>query len=136
MSGQPSLLQNGQKSIAQTKISFVKTHVVQAFPIPAPEVEKGQSITAIAEALEKFGAPIDKGPVTRSSNSPEVPGVQPTTGQILAISSGMTQIIATVAGEKVIGPSQSRLRGFSSMKSTRTAKRFLQSHGGGTQRSD
>lgn len=77
----------------------MKTHVVQTFQIPAPELEMGQSITAIAVALGQFGAPIDKGPVTWSSTFPEVAVVQPTTGQILAINSGMTQIIATVAGK-------------------------------------
>jgi uncharacterized protein YjdB len=107
VSGQPSLQQNGQKRIAQTKRSVVKTHVVQTFLIPAPELEMGQSITAIAVALDQYGAPIDKGLVTWSSNFPKVAVVQPTTGQILVINSGMTQIIATVAGKKVIGPSQS-----------------------------
>ena len=68
--------------------------------IPAPELEMGQSITAIAVALDQFGAPIDKGPVTWSSTFPPVAVVQPTTGQILAINSGMTQIIATVAGKE------------------------------------
>jgi len=47
----------------------VKTHVVQTFPIPAPELEMGQIITAIAVALDLFGAPIDKGPVTVSRSS-------------------------------------------------------------------
>lgn len=78
----------------------MQTHLVRTFPIPAPELEMGQSITAIAVALEQFGAPIDKGPVTWSSTFPEVAVVQPTTGQVLAISSGMTQIIATVAGKE------------------------------------
>jgi uncharacterized protein YjdB len=77
----------------------VKTDVVQTFPIPAPRLEMDQSITAIAVALDLFGAPIDKGPVTWSSTFPEVAVVQPTTGQLLAINSGMTQIIATVAGK-------------------------------------
>jgi hypothetical protein len=30
----------------------------------------GQTITAIAVALDQFGAPIDKGPVTWSSSDP------------------------------------------------------------------
>jgi uncharacterized protein YjdB len=68
--------------------------------IPAPELEMGQSITAVAVALDQFGTPIDKGPVTWSSSFPPVAVVQPTTGQILAINSGMTQIIATVAGKE------------------------------------
>jgi hypothetical protein len=100
----------------------VKTHVVQTFPIPAPKLEMGQKITAIAAALDQFGAPIDKGPVTWSSSFPEVPVVQPTMGEILSISSGMTQIIATVAGKgRSFGPSQSHHHRFSSMKSK---KRF------------
>lgn len=104
----------------------MKTHVVQTFPIPAPELEMGQPITAIAVALAQSGAPIDKGPVTMSSTFPEVAVVQPTTGQILAINSGMTQIIATVAGKVVIGPSQSHLTDF----------RRVRFHGGAKQRSD
>ena len=69
------------------------------------------SITAIAVALDQYGAPIDKGPMTWSSNFPEVAVVQPTTGQILVINSGMTQIIATVAGKeghRTLTVSQSR----------------------------
>ena len=85
----------------------MKTHVVQTFPIPAPELEMDQTISAIAVAFDQFGAPIDKGPVTWSSNFPKVPVVQPTMGQTLAISSGMTQIIATVVGKgRSFGPSQ------------------------------
>lgn len=78
----------------------MKTHVLKEFPIPAPELEMGQSITAIAEVLDQLGAPIDKGPVSWSSTFPEVAVVQPTTGQLLAISSGMTQIIAKIAGKE------------------------------------
>jgi hypothetical protein len=49
--------------------------------------------------LDQYGAPIDAGPVTWSSTFPEVAVVQPTTGLILAIASGTTQISATIAGK-------------------------------------
>lgn len=75
----------------------MKTHVLRKLPIPAPELEMGQSITAIAAAVEQSGAPIDKGPVSWLSTFPKVAVVQPTTGQLLAISSGMTQIMAKIA---------------------------------------
>jgi hypothetical protein len=63
------------------------------------EIEVGQPDTASAAVLDQYGAPIDAGPVTWSSTFPEVAVVQPTTGLILAIASGTTQISATIAGK-------------------------------------
>ena len=67
--------------------------------LSSSEIEVGQPDTATAIALDQFGAPINAGPVTWSSTFPEVAGVQPTTGLMLAIASGTTQISATVAGK-------------------------------------
>ena len=49
--------------------------------------------------MHQYGTPIDAGPVTWSSTFPEVAVVQPTTGLMLAIASGTTQISATIAGK-------------------------------------
>jgi hypothetical protein len=68
--------------------------------LSASELEMGQSGTATAVVLDQYGEPLDKGPVTWTSTFPEVAVVQPTTGQILAINSGTTQISATVAGKE------------------------------------
>jgi uncharacterized protein YjdB len=42
---------------------------------------------------------VSAGPVTWLSSFPEVAVVSPTTGEILAIASGVTQINATIAGK-------------------------------------
>ncbi len=66
--------------------------------LESTEIEVGQQVTASAVARDQFGVPLDAGPVTWSSSFPAVAGVSPTTGQILAIAGGNTQIVATVAG--------------------------------------
>jgi hypothetical protein len=63
-------------------------------------LEVGQAASGIAVPLDQYGEPVDKGPVTWTSSFPEVAVVQPTTGQILAIAPGNTQIVATVAGKE------------------------------------
>ena len=67
--------------------------------LESTEIEVGQQVTATAVARDQFGVPLDAGPVTWSSSFPAVAGVSPTTGQILAIAGGNTQIIATVFGK-------------------------------------
>jgi hypothetical protein len=67
--------------------------------LASSEIEEGQPDTAMAAALDQYGAPIDAGPVTWSSTFPEVAVVQPTTGLMLAIASGTAQITATIAGK-------------------------------------
>ena len=67
--------------------------------LESTEIEMGQQVTATALVRDQFGAPIDAGPVTWSSSFPEVAVVSPTTGQILAVASGTTQISATIAGK-------------------------------------
>jgi len=68
--------------------------------LSASELETGQPGIATAVVLDQYGAPLDAGPVTWSSNFPEVAVVQPTTGQILAVASGNAQIAATFAGKE------------------------------------
>ena len=61
--------------------------------------EVGQFTVAMVTTLDQFGAAIDAGPVTFSSTFPEVAGINPTDGRILAIASGRTTIVATVGGK-------------------------------------
>jgi len=68
--------------------------------LPISEIETGQIITATAVVLDQDGTPLNEGPVTWTSTFPEVAVVQPTTGEILAINSGTTQIVATIAGKE------------------------------------
>jgi uncharacterized protein YjdB len=63
------------------------------------EIEIGQHDTATAVARNQSGGAVDAGSVTWSSTFPEVAVVSPTTGEILAIASGTTQISANVAGK-------------------------------------
>ena len=63
------------------------------------ELEVGQQDQATAIVRDQYGTPIDAGPVTWSSTFTPVAGISPTTGQILAIASGNTEIVATVAGK-------------------------------------
>jgi hypothetical protein len=65
--------------------------------LAASTIEVGQSTTAIAVALDQYGAPI-AGVATYSSSAPEVAGVNPTTGEVLAISPGSAEITATIGG--------------------------------------
>lgn len=60
--------------------------------------EVGQFTHATATALDQHDAPIAAGPATYVSSKPEVAGISPTTGLILAIAPGTTLITATVDG--------------------------------------
>jgi hypothetical protein len=60
--------------------------------------EPGQQTAATATTLDQFGAAIAAGPVTFTSSAIEVAGVNPTTGAILAVGEGTTEITATVGG--------------------------------------
>jgi hypothetical protein len=64
------------------------------------EIEVGQTDTATATVLDQYGAPINAAAITWSSTFPEVAGVQATTGRILAVASGRTEIVATVGGKE------------------------------------
>lgn len=66
--------------------------------LTANPIEVGQVGSAKATALDQYGTPIGAGPATYTSSSPEVAVVQPSTGAILAIAPGTTQITATIDG--------------------------------------
>ena len=61
------------------------------------ELETGQTDTAVSTARDRYGEPITAGAVTYSSTFPEVATVHPTTGEVHAVQSGRTEIIATIA---------------------------------------
>jgi hypothetical protein len=63
------------------------------------ELEVGQQDAATAIVRDQYGAPIDAGPVVWSSTFVEVAGISPTTGEILAIAPGNTEIVATIGGK-------------------------------------
>lgn len=62
------------------------------------ELETGQTDTAVATALDQYGTGINAGAVAYSSTFPQVATVDPTTGQVHAVASGRTEIVATVGG--------------------------------------
>lgn len=66
---------------------------------PAEQIEAGQFITAIAVGLDQFGQPITAGAPLYASSKPEVAAISPTTGQMFGISSGATEITATIDGK-------------------------------------
>jgi hypothetical protein len=67
--------------------------------LEASRLEVGQATTATATALDQYGAPVAAASATYASAAPEVAGVQPATGAVLAVAPGATEITATVAGE-------------------------------------
>jgi hypothetical protein len=77
------------------------TRVLTAISIslPVESIEVGQSITAIAVGLDQNGEPLTIGPVTWTSDKPEVAPVQPSSGSIFGISEGRTTIIASSGGK-------------------------------------
>lgn len=66
--------------------------------------EVGQFTRATATPLDQFGAPVAAGPAAYASSTPEVAGISPTTGLILAIAPGTTMITATVDGRTAREP--------------------------------
>jgi hypothetical protein len=65
--------------------------------LAANAIEVGQTTTAIAVALDQYGAPI-AGVATYASSAPAVAGVNATTGAVVAIAPGTTEITAAIAG--------------------------------------
>lgn len=63
------------------------------------DIEVGQQIVATATGLDQNDNPIAIGSVTWTSQHPEIAGINPTTGAILAIAPGATDITATVDGK-------------------------------------
>jgi hypothetical protein len=82
------------------------THVANiTVALSNTELETGQTDTAVATVLDQSGAPLNNVAVTYTSTFPEVATVNPTTGQVVAVASGRTEIIATaseVSGRKQI----------------------------------
>jgi Lamin Tail Domain len=64
----------------------------------ANPLEVGQSTVATSTARDQAGTPIAAGAAVYVSSAPEVAGVNPVTGQILAIAPGITQITVTIDG--------------------------------------
>ena len=62
-------------------------------------IEQGQTTTATVTALDQFGAPIVAGPVTYGADAPYAS--VDSTGSILGVSPGTTQITATIDGRTV-----------------------------------
>lgn len=60
--------------------------------------EVAQYTHATVIALDQYGDPIDTGPATFASGDPRIAAVSPTTGLILGISPGTTEITASTAG--------------------------------------
>jgi hypothetical protein len=74
-----------------------RTPAAVSVSLAASAIEVGESTTAIAVALDQYGAPI-AGVATYSSSAPEVAGVNPTTGAVLAIAPGTTEITVAIGG--------------------------------------
>jgi hypothetical protein len=66
--------------------------------LPVESIEVGQSITAIAVGLDQNEAPLTLGPVTWTSDKPEVAPVQPSSGSIFGIAEGTATITASFGG--------------------------------------
>ena len=75
----------------------VLTTISISFPVET--IELGQSITAIAVGLDQDRAPLTIGPVTWTSDNPEVAAAQPSSGSIFGISDGAATITASFGGK-------------------------------------
>jgi len=62
-------------------------------------MEVGQEATATARGRDQYGVPVDIGPITWTSRHPEVALINPSTGAMLAIAPGTTEISASVDGK-------------------------------------
>ena len=62
------------------------------------QMEVGQEATATATGRDQYGVPVDIGPIAWTSRHPEVALINPSTGAMLAIAPGTTEIIASVEG--------------------------------------
>jgi hypothetical protein len=67
--------------------------------LAANPLEVGQATVATTTARDQYGAQIDAGAPVYTSSAPEIAGVNPTTGAILAIAPGVAQITVTVQGK-------------------------------------
>ena len=67
--------------------------------VTTPQMEVGQEATATARGRDQYGVPVDIGPITWTSQHPEVAVINPSTGAMLAIAPGTTDITASVDGK-------------------------------------
>jgi hypothetical protein len=77
-------------------VTRVLTTITVTVAVPDPEI--GQFTVATAATLDQYGAPIAAGPVTFASSAPAIAAISPTTGEILPLSAGTTEISASVDG--------------------------------------
>jgi hypothetical protein len=61
-------------------------------------MEVGQEASASAIGRDQYGVPVDIGPIVWGSRHPEVAVINPSTGAMLAIAPGTTEITASVDG--------------------------------------
>ena len=67
--------------------------------VATTQMEVGQEATATARGRDQYGVPVDIGPITWTSRHPEVALINPSTGAMLAIAPGTTEISASVDGK-------------------------------------
>jgi hypothetical protein len=62
-------------------------------------LEVGQATIATSSARDQYGAPVIGDAPTYSSSAPEIAGVNPVTGAILAVAPGVAEITVTIQGK-------------------------------------
>jgi hypothetical protein len=67
--------------------------------VATTRMEVGQEATATATGRDQYGVPVDIGPIVWTSRVPEVAVISPSTGAMLAIAPGTTEITASVDGK-------------------------------------
>jgi hypothetical protein len=86
-------------SVASPRVPPSPVLTTVRLALGASPIEVGEATTATATALDQFGVPIATAPPTFTSATPQIAGVQPTTGAILAIAPGATEITVTIEGK-------------------------------------
>lgn len=66
--------------------------------LTASTIEVGEGSSAIAVGLDQYGSRVDDGAATYASSDPGVAAINPTSGAIIALSSGAAEISATIGG--------------------------------------
>lgn len=67
--------------------------------VATTRMEVGQEATATARGRDQYGVSVDIGPIVWTSRHPEVAVINPSTGAMLAIAPGTTDVTATVDGK-------------------------------------
>ena len=86
-------------SVASPRVPPAPVLTTVRLALGASSIEVGQATTATATALDQYGAPVATASATYASAAPEVAGVQPTTGAVLAVAPGAAEITATIEGK-------------------------------------